>query len=577
MPFTLSHPFKAKADAEGKTTSSPPQTQEVAIEDDADDESLLASLTTEKGKRIPCEPEGIVDGLTAHSWPSWKKSTVLTVVAVCQTSMNFNAAIYSNAIDGINEHFGVSDAHMGRDPSLNTGMFAFLVPYAFGCELWAPWSEELGRHWVMQISLLCVNLSIVMCATANTFPQMIAGRVLGGLSSAGGSVTLGMVADMFHPKDQQPPVAWASLWSCLGAVVGGICGGPLQQYTNWRMIFYVQLAFGTFAQLLQLSVSRETRATCLLDREAIRRRQATGEEIYGRTEITSFWERLEPKHMVKTFARPFTMLFTEPIVLCLSLLSGFADALVFMFFESYGLVFAQWSFTPTDIRLVLLSLAGAYWITYAGYFPMFARHRRLRSKGNELAPETRLSLLCFVVWALPLGLLGSAFAGTSSWGGMVFCTFLIGMANWAIYFATIDYMVEAYGSYSASATGGNGFARDFLAGLCVLYTKPMFKALGIRNTFLVLFAASFFLCIPVVVFYRWGHVVRQKSRFAQKIKAQRARDERVAELIVARRAKKAATESSSTVATEASEKEARWPSITEPAPATGATVVETMV
>lgn len=62
-------------------------------------------------------------------------------------------------------------------------MVCFLIPYAFGCELWAPWSEELGRHWVMQISLLCVNISIVICLTAQSLGQMFLGRVIGGKSS----------------------------------------------------------------------------------------------------------------------------------------------------------------------------------------------------------------------------------------------------------------------------------------------------------------------------------------------------------------------------------------------------------
>ena len=82
-------------------------------------------------------------------------------------------------------------------------MVAFLVAYAFGCEIWAPWSEELGRWLIMQLSLFFVNVSIIICGTSVNFPMMISGRVLGGLSSAGGSVTLGMVADMFSPDKQQ--------------------------------------------------------------------------------------------------------------------------------------------------------------------------------------------------------------------------------------------------------------------------------------------------------------------------------------------------------------------------------------
>lgn len=37
--------------------------------------------------------------------------------------------------------------------------------------------------------------------------------------------------------------------------------------------------------------------------------------------------------------------FAEPIVLCLSLLSGFSDALIFTFLDAFGAVFGQWGFT----------------------------------------------------------------------------------------------------------------------------------------------------------------------------------------------------------------------------------------
>ena len=49
---------------------------------------------------------------------------------------------------------------------------------------------------------------------------------------------------------------------------------------------------------------------------------------------------------------------------------------------------------------------------------------------------------------------------------------LVGAANYAIYMATIDYMIAAYGPYAASATGGNGFARDLLSGIAAMYATP---------------------------------------------------------------------------------------------------------
>lgn len=106
------------------------------------------------------------------------------------------------------------------------------------------------------------------------------------------------------------------------------------------------------------------------------------------------------------------MLLFEPIVLFLSLLSGFADALIFMFFESYGIVFQKWNFTPTAISLVLIALAGSYVLAYFSFFPVIRRHNGQRRKGQELAPETRLWWLLFLVPLLPIGLLCSAFTAT---------------------------------------------------------------------------------------------------------------------------------------------------------------------
>ncbi|KAI7369703.1 hypothetical protein KC336_g20986, partial [Hortaea werneckii] len=73
-----------------------------------------------------------------YCWPTWKKWTVLTSIFVVQLSMNFNAAVYANS-SGMTAEFGIST------PIFKLGQMIFLVAYAFGCELWAPFSEELGR------------------------------------------------------------------------------------------------------------------------------------------------------------------------------------------------------------------------------------------------------------------------------------------------------------------------------------------------------------------------------------------------------------------------------------------------
>lgn len=70
----------------------------------------------------------------------------------------------------------------------------------------------------------------------------------------------------------------------------------------------------------------------MIDRIA-KKRRSEGQDVWGPNEVKK--NRLTPKEIGTTLLRPFQMFLREPIVLCLSLLSGFADALIFTFIESY--------------------------------------------------------------------------------------------------------------------------------------------------------------------------------------------------------------------------------------------------
>jgi hypothetical protein len=89
----------------------------------------------------------------------------------------------------------------------------------------------------------------------------------------------------------------------------------------------------------------------------------------------------------------------------------------------------------------------------------------------------------------------------------------------------IDYMICAYGPYSASATGGNGWARDFLAGVLTLPATPFFQNIGGENHLAyastILFGISLLLVVSVYVIYWKGPVLRKRSPFAQQLSAAR--------------------------------------------------------
>ena len=77
-----------------------------------------------------------------------------------------------NAIPLLSESFGISEQYA------RVSQMIFLVLYAFGCELWAPWSEEFGRWPILQISLFLVNIWQIPGALAPNFGTVIAARAL---------------------------------------------------------------------------------------------------------------------------------------------------------------------------------------------------------------------------------------------------------------------------------------------------------------------------------------------------------------------------------------------------------------
>ena len=96
-------------------------------------------------------------------------------------------------------------------------------------------------------------------------------------------------------------------------------------------------------------------------------------------------------------------------------------------------------------------------------------------------------------------------------------------------------MVCAYGEYSASATGGNGFARDLLAGVLTMPAVPFFSNIGdkpLRDATLILFAVSIPLVGAVFLIYWFGPTLRRKSSFAQHLKQENVEFQKRRESII---------------------------------------------
>lgn len=266
-----------------------------------------------------------------------------------------------------------------------------------------------------------------------------------------------------------------------------------------------------------------------MDKEARRRRKEGSEEVYGPNELKK--PRISLKEAAMIWLRPFEMFVREPIVLCLSILSGFSDAIIFIFLEGFTPVYKQWGFSVLSLAWAFIPINLAYFVAYSTYLPWIRRDEltRRRKGPNFHSPERKLKWLLWLAPLEPIGLIGFAWTSLGPkygvhWIAPMIFSLLIGMANYAIYFSSVDYMIAAYGVYSASACGGNAFARDFLAGISAMFAIPMYENIGGYPTeyaSTILAGLSCLVVIPIYVFYWKGHVIREKSKFAQTLAADR--------------------------------------------------------
>ncbi|KAI1338597.1 MFS general substrate transporter [Xylariaceae sp. FL0016] len=454
------------------------------------------------GKRALIEADEYVH--LGYSFPTWRKWMILTIMFLVQISINLNASLYANAVEHVSEKFSVSK------------------------QAAPPWSEELGRWPTQQLSLLLVNIWQLPCAFAPNYATLVVCRLLGGLSTAGGSVTLGVLADMWEPDDQEYAIAYLVLSSVGGSVVGAVVGGFVEARHELPWIFWTQLIAGGAVQIMHFFLVPETRSTIILDRLAKKRRKA-GEDVYGPNEVKE--HKMTFKEIMVIWSRPFYMLITEPIVAWLSAVSGFSDNLIFIFLQGFQPVYKQWGFGTVSISLAFIPLLVGYVLAYLSFLlsiHMF-RQRRRKHGSDSVSPEARLWWLRYVIMFEPIGLIGFAWSSLGPkhnvhWIAPMIFSSLVGVANYSIYQSSIDYTVAAYGVYAASATGGNDFARDFLSGIAAIYSGPMYEKFGSRpleyaSTFLAIFALL--VCTPVFYFYKHGPEIRKRSKFAAEIEKAR--------------------------------------------------------
>ncbi|KAM6517836.1 hypothetical protein FSOLCH5_006605 [Fusarium solani] len=262
----------------------------------------------------------------------------------------------------------------------------------------------------------------------------------------------------------------------------------------------------------------ETSPSTILYYRAKRIRKLTGQNHYrARSEITTAPTTVLGR-FYGTLVTPWKINLLDPSILFTSIYSGLIYAIFYSFFEFFPLVYGNiYGMTQGQIGLVLLSNVIAVTVAALPYFAYihFVVNASAR-RGHPLTPEQRLvpALVGSVLVPIGIFLFGWTSRDSIHWivPTMGVC-FTVG--GFAVLLQTIFvYIGLAYPQYSASLFCGNGFVKQMVAFAGVLWSHPLYEAMGISKAMSLLGTLCVVCISGIFVLYYWGDRLRRRSKFA---------------------------------------------------------------
>lgn len=279
------------------------------------------------------EFDGQDDPLHSQNWPLRKKLVTAAVLGYTTMTSAFTSSIFSSATTIVAAAYGVS-SEVGL-----LGTTFYVLGFATGPTLWAPLSELKGRRLPLLIAMFGFSVFSIGCATGKDIQTILICRFFSGFFGACPlSVVAAVFSDMFDNRTRGIAITLFSMAVFTGPLLAPFIGGFIvTSHLGWRWTEYLATIMGFAAFALDCVFLEETYPPVILVQKAsdLRRRTKNWGIHAKQEEIEIDFREL----VSKNFSRPLRILFTEPIVLLLSIYMSFIYGLLYLFLTAYPLVF----------------------------------------------------------------------------------------------------------------------------------------------------------------------------------------------------------------------------------------------
>ncbi|TIA10577.1 synaptic vesicle transporter [Aureobasidium pullulans] len=419
------------------------------------------------------------------TWPDWQKWCLVALVSIATLAVAFVSSAYTGGLSEVIVQFQTSQL------IVTLGVSLFVLGFAIGPLMWAPMSEIFGRQVLFIGTYAALTAFNAGAAGAQNITTLLLMRFFAGSFECW----------RYHRRRGLAMTFFASA-PFLGPVIGPIVGGFAGETIGWRWVEGIMAIFTGILWIAGSLLIPETYAPVLLRKRARALEKTNPGKIYKiRAEIAS-----GPVQFVSVFStaliRPWKLLFGEPIVLLLSIYMAIIYGTLYLMFAAFPIVYQQkrgWSPGIGGLAFLGVAVGMLFAIVYCLWDNQ--RYKRVAAANNGNAPpEARLPMSMVGACALPIGLFWFAWTNSPSvhWMASIAAGAPFGFGMILVFLGVMNYLIDAYTIYAASALAANSVLRSLFGMASPLFTSYLYANLGIHwasciPAFLAL------MCLPMPV------------------------------------------------------------------------------
>ncbi len=354
---------------------------------------------------------------------------------------------------------------------------------------------------------------------ASNASMLLAFRFITGLVGSPVLATGGAtIADIYEPRKQAYGIGVWGVSAVFGPALGPLVGGFAAESEGWKWTIWELMWLSGFCFVVLFFFLPETSSSNILYRRTLRiRALVKNPKVKCEPELEA--EGMSGKEIaMMVFVRPFTLTFTEPICFLLNLYLALIYGLLYLWFESFPIVFIDTYHFTLGTQGVAFSgiLIGSAIMMFPFFYYNYRYVEPQFNEQGQLRPEVRLQPAFVGAFLIPICLFWFGWSARPSihWIMPVIGSSFFSMGAFLLFMSVLAYLGDAYPKYIASVFAGNDLMRSSFGAAFPLFANAMYHKLGMGwASSLLGFLSIAFIPIPFIL-YVYGKRIRGASKMA---------------------------------------------------------------